>query len=61
MVAIFDQKRKKTSAVIFSFLVIITMDPYSDPDSLEMLDPYPDPDSMSPNPQHWFTKGCTLV
>jgi hypothetical protein len=42
-------------------LVIKTLDPYPDPDSLEMLDPDPgslemlelDPDSMNPEPQDW--------
>jgi hypothetical protein len=40
------------------FLFIKTLDPYPDPDSLEMLDPdqgpdqYPDPHSMNPDPQH---------
>jgi hypothetical protein len=39
-----------SSVFVSHFLVIKTLDPYPDPDSLEMLDP--DPDSMNPDPQH---------
>jgi hypothetical protein len=35
-------------------LVVKTLDPYPDPDLLEMRDPDPDPVSMNPDPQHWF-------
>ncbi len=46
--AIYDQKKiyKK-----IQFLVIKTLDPEPDPDSLEILDR--DPNSMNPDPQHW--------
>ncbi len=50
-------ERKKILAVFFlQFLVIKTLDPYPDPDSLEMLDPnpYPDSDSMYPDPATLF-------
>ncbi len=55
---------KKNSAVFFllQFLVIKSLDPEPNPDSVEMVDPgpypdpytdpYPDPDSMNPDPQH---------
>ncbi len=36
------------------YLVIKTLDPYPDQDSLEMMDPDPYPDSMNPDLQHWF-------
>jgi len=41
--------------LLLQFLVIKTLDPDLDPDSLEMLDldPHPDQDSMNPNPQHY--------
>jgi hypothetical protein len=48
------KRKKKNSAVFFIlFSVIKNLDPYPDPDSLEMLDldPYPDLDSMNPDPQ----------
>ncbi len=51
--AIFDKKKdKKNFSCIVQFLVIKTLDPYTDPDSLKMLDP--DPDAMSPDPQLCF-------
>jgi hypothetical protein len=37
---------------LLQFSVIKTLDPYPDPDSLEMLDP--DPDSMNPDPHLCF-------
>ncbi len=36
---------------LLQFLVIKTLAPDPDPDSLEMLDP--DPDSMNPDPHLW--------
>jgi hypothetical protein len=46
------KKKKKNYQLYFlQFLVFKTLDPYPDPDSLEMLDPYPYPDSINPDPQ----------
>ncbi len=52
----FDQKKKNKISVVFSQSLVITtldpflkLDPYPDPDSLEMLDSDPnlDPDSLN--------------
>jgi hypothetical protein len=44
------------------FLVIKSLDPDPNPDSLEMLDPdsYPHPDSIIPDPQLCFEKKTNL-
>jgi hypothetical protein len=38
---------------LLHFLAIITLGPFPDLDSLEMLDLDPDPDSMKSDPQIW--------
>jgi hypothetical protein len=41
------KERKKIFSCIFFFILVIeTLDPYLDPNSLEMLDPDPYPDSI---------------
>ncbi len=48
------RKRYKKISVVFCFhfLVIKTLDPDPEPDSLELLGP--DPDLMNPDPQHCY-------
>jgi hypothetical protein len=48
-------KKKFLLYLFFQFLVIKTLDPFPDPDSLEILDPdpYPNPHSMNSDQQLW--------